>query len=159
MWISTQRMQVLNRYWRNLGFCMQQPNQSRWICLVPSNGNGDTVVREVFYDRYCNLFTSFLFPILPNQYTEQQYDSCDVNVGGGGWLLISYCVLSPKVQSRFIHITENSNTVANVPDFRPGRLYYLASKWSRPGCAVSVKSILSLSLQLLYCLFCCLLGL
>ena len=80
-------------------------------------------------------------PSLHNQYSVQQYDACDVSAGGGGYLLLSYCLGSPQVHTRMISVIENSNTVAGVPDFRSGRIYYLASKWSHLGREVQSRVI------------------
>ena len=104
--------------------------------------NWDNImVRSVFFNLY-NSPLPFLPhppPSLHNQYSVQQYDACDVSAGGGGYLLLSYCLGTPQVHTRMISVIENSNTVAGVPDFRSGRTYYLASKWSHLGREVQSR--------------------
>eukprot|EP00731_Ephydatia_muelleri_P001366 Em0001g1366a len=79
---------------------------------------GDTLVLQCPPSSYSSVYL---------MYSVQQYDACDVSAGGGGFLLLSYCLGSPQVHTRMISVIENSNTVAGVPDFRSGRTYYLAS--------------------------------
>ncbi|KAL5516109.1 hypothetical protein EMCRGX_G001380 [Ephydatia muelleri] len=79
---------------------------------------GDTLVLQCPPSSYSSVYL---------MYSVQQYDACDVSAGGGGFLLLSYCLGSPQGHTRMISVIENSNTVAGVPDFRSGRIYYLAS--------------------------------
>ena len=64
--------------------------------------------------------------LLLHQTTIQQYVACDGTVGGPVPFQISYCLNTAS--NKTITITEYSNTVSNVFDFRRGNTFYLACK-------------------------------